>query len=138
MAETVGIDRGEIPDLTRAPASLLEALEAHVAQAEGRQYQPGSTFQQVQVCFRLLKESLLFQLQYQAAQQTVNQFSVQGGFQGQQATAAAALNEAEKQRLVKQEEEVLRQYEEQRRRAGGAGPSGLLVFLEILFFIHFF
>ena len=27
VAEKVGIDKGEIPDLTRAPASLLEALE---------------------------------------------------------------------------------------------------------------
>lgn len=35
VAETVGIERGEIPDLTRAPASLLEALEAHLYQLEG-------------------------------------------------------------------------------------------------------
>lgn len=35
VAETVGIDRGEIPDLTRAPASLLEALEAHLIHLEG-------------------------------------------------------------------------------------------------------
>lgn len=35
VAESVGIDRGEIPDLTRAPASLLEALEAHLIHLEG-------------------------------------------------------------------------------------------------------
>lgn len=35
VAETVGIERGEIPDLTRAPASLLEALEAHLFHLEG-------------------------------------------------------------------------------------------------------
>lgn len=35
-AEAVGIDKGEIPDLTRAPSSLLEALEAHCLQLEGK------------------------------------------------------------------------------------------------------
>ncbi|KRY34538.1 Phosphatidylinositol-binding clathrin assembly protein unc-11 [Trichinella spiralis] len=31
VAENVGIDRGEIPDLARAPSSLLDALEVHLA-----------------------------------------------------------------------------------------------------------
>lgn len=35
VAENVGIDKGEIPDLTRAPSSLLDALEAHLAALEG-------------------------------------------------------------------------------------------------------
>lgn len=43
VAESVGIDRGEIPDLTRAPNSLLEALEAHLAALEGTK--PGSRVQ---------------------------------------------------------------------------------------------
>ena len=34
-AEAVGIDRGDIPDLTRAPSSLLDALEAHCLSLEG-------------------------------------------------------------------------------------------------------
>lgn len=42
MAETVGIDRGEIPDLTRAPASLLEALEAHLVHLEGGKMPPNT------------------------------------------------------------------------------------------------
>ncbi|XP_046646800.1 phosphatidylinositol-binding clathrin assembly protein LAP-like isoform X3 [Daphnia pulicaria] len=36
VAENVGIDKGDIPDLTRAPSSLLEALEAHLATLEGK------------------------------------------------------------------------------------------------------
>nr|XP_018914654.1 PREDICTED: phosphatidylinositol-binding clathrin assembly protein LAP isoform X1 [Bemisia tabaci] len=40
VAECVGIDKGEIPDLTKAPSSLLDALEQHVACLEGRK---GST-----------------------------------------------------------------------------------------------
>lgn len=34
-AENVGIDKGEIPDLTKAPSSLLEALEQHLHSMEG-------------------------------------------------------------------------------------------------------
>ncbi|MCP9259913.1 hypothetical protein DINM_003120 [Dirofilaria immitis] len=40
VAESVGIDRTEIPDLTRAPASLLEALEAHLVYLEGGRVPP--------------------------------------------------------------------------------------------------
>ncbi|KAL3189444.1 hypothetical protein MRX96_002753 [Rhipicephalus microplus] len=36
VAETVGIDKGDIPDLTKAPSSLLDALEQHLAALEGR------------------------------------------------------------------------------------------------------
>ncbi|XP_069749099.1 phosphatidylinositol-binding clathrin assembly protein-like isoform X1 [Narcine bancroftii] len=35
-AEQVGIDQGDIPDLTQAPNSLLEALEQHLASLEGK------------------------------------------------------------------------------------------------------
>jgi hypothetical protein len=34
VAESVGIDKGDIPDLAKAPASLLEALEQHLASLE--------------------------------------------------------------------------------------------------------
>merc|ERR1719323_1704126 len=40
VAEKFGIDKAEIPDLARAPSSLLEALEGHLANLEGRK--PGS------------------------------------------------------------------------------------------------
>ncbi|CAG7728171.1 unnamed protein product [Allacma fusca] len=36
VAEAVGIDKGEIPDLTKAPSSLLDALEQHLASLEGK------------------------------------------------------------------------------------------------------
>ncbi|XP_069175811.1 phosphatidylinositol-binding clathrin assembly protein LAP isoform X18 [Procambarus clarkii] len=36
VAESVGIDKGDIPDLTKAPSSLLDALEAHLASLEGK------------------------------------------------------------------------------------------------------
>ncbi|XP_077868551.1 phosphatidylinositol-binding clathrin assembly protein LAP-like isoform X1 [Saccoglossus kowalevskii] len=36
VAEQVGIDKGEIPDLAKAPSSLLDALEQHLASLEGK------------------------------------------------------------------------------------------------------
>ncbi|XP_019499037.1 PREDICTED: phosphatidylinositol-binding clathrin assembly protein isoform X14 [Hipposideros armiger] len=36
VAEQVGIDRGDIPDLSQAPSSLLDALEQHLASLEGK------------------------------------------------------------------------------------------------------
>uniref|UniRef100_UPI00358E6957 phosphatidylinositol-binding clathrin assembly protein-like isoform X11 n=1 Tax=Myxine glutinosa TaxID=7769 RepID=UPI00358E6957 len=36
VAECVGIDKGDIPDLTQAPSSLLDALEQHLASLEGK------------------------------------------------------------------------------------------------------
>lgn len=36
VAENVGIDKGDIPDLTKAPSSLLDALEQHLAAVEGK------------------------------------------------------------------------------------------------------
>lgn len=36
VAEQVGIDKGDIPDLTKAPSSLLDALEQHIASLDGK------------------------------------------------------------------------------------------------------
>uniref|UniRef100_A0A6I8SQC6 Clathrin coat assembly protein AP180 n=1 Tax=Xenopus tropicalis TaxID=8364 RepID=A0A6I8SQC6_XENTR len=36
VAEQVGIDKGDIPDLTQAPSSLLETLEQHLNTLEGK------------------------------------------------------------------------------------------------------
>ncbi|CAB0006329.1 unnamed protein product [Nesidiocoris tenuis] len=43
VAENVGIDKGEIPDLTKAPSSLLEALEQHLAALEGKKGSAANT-----------------------------------------------------------------------------------------------
>lgn len=76
VAESVGIDRGEIPDLTRAPASLLEALEAHLIHLEGGRAPPPT--QQVDF-FAFSRYFYLFK--FQSAQHQVNNFSISGGFQ---------------------------------------------------------
>ncbi|XP_037925045.1 phosphatidylinositol-binding clathrin assembly protein LAP isoform X10 [Hermetia illucens] len=43
VAENVGIDKGDIPDLTKAPSSLLEALEQHLATLEGKKGSAANT-----------------------------------------------------------------------------------------------
>ena len=41
VAEDVGIDKGDIPDLTKAPGSLLTALENHLQSLEkGKAFKP--------------------------------------------------------------------------------------------------
>ena len=42
VAEQVGIDKGDIPDLTKAPNSLLDALEQHLAHLEGKKTDTGA------------------------------------------------------------------------------------------------
>ena len=42
VADQVGVDKGDIPDLTKAPNSLLDALEQHLAHLEGKRPEGGS------------------------------------------------------------------------------------------------
>ena len=45
VAEDVGIDKGDIPDLTQAPGSLLTALENHLQSLEkGKAFKPPSKY----------------------------------------------------------------------------------------------
>uniref|UniRef100_A0A0N4ZEV8 ENTH domain-containing protein n=1 Tax=Parastrongyloides trichosuri TaxID=131310 RepID=A0A0N4ZEV8_PARTI len=94
IAESVGIDRGEIPDLTRAPASLLEALETHVYHLEGGRGPPPTSIQQ-----------------------TVNQSLTQASMANNlnQNSAGFVYDEIAKQKYLEEERERLRQFEEQRR-----------------------
>lgn len=41
--QNIGIDKGDIPDLTKAPSSLLDALEQHLASVEGKKGSTSST-----------------------------------------------------------------------------------------------
>lgn len=43
VAENVGIDKGDLPDLTKAPSSLLDALEQHLATLEGKKGSAANT-----------------------------------------------------------------------------------------------
>ncbi|CCD66410.1 Phosphatidylinositol-binding clathrin assembly protein unc-11 [Caenorhabditis elegans] len=96
VAESVGIDRGEIPDLTRAPASLLEALEAHLIHLEGGKAPP-PTQQHV----------------------APHQFTTGFAFSQQ---PQPALGDAERQRYIELEQERLRQFEDQKKSINSANP----------------
>lgn len=43
LQQNIGIDKGDIPDLTKAPSSLLDALEGHLATLEGRKGSAANT-----------------------------------------------------------------------------------------------
>ncbi|CAG9533570.1 unnamed protein product [Cercopithifilaria johnstoni] len=100
VAESVGIDRTEIPDLTRAPASLLEALEAHLVYLEGGR-----------------APSAVHHEQFTAAMaQSTPLFS---------SAQAGVIDDSAKQKYLEEEKERLRLFEEQRKRQAAAGSSGI-------------
>uniref|UniRef100_A0A7E4VAG4 ENTH domain-containing protein n=1 Tax=Panagrellus redivivus TaxID=6233 RepID=A0A7E4VAG4_PANRE len=100
VAESVGIDRGEIPDLTRAPASLVDALEAHLHHLEGGKGPVPSASQQF-VTRQLAQE-----------QPTSNLSNMSSG-----------IDERERQKYIEEEKERLRQYELQRQsQLAATGP----------------
>jgi hypothetical protein len=101
VAESVGIDRGEIPDLTRAPASLIEALEAHLHHLEGGKGPAPSASQQI----------VTQQLQHH--HQPTNNLS----------NMSSGIDEAARQRYIEEEKERLRQYEEQRQKQFNQGSQ---------------
>uniref|UniRef100_A0A914WRA3 ENTH domain-containing protein n=1 Tax=Plectus sambesii TaxID=2011161 RepID=A0A914WRA3_9BILA len=101
VAESVGIDRGEIPDLARAPASLLEALEAHVIQLEGGRPPPPSQP-------RTVSPSALHQLSSMTDRSAVD---------------ATAIDDSVKNKYLEEEKERLRMYEEQRKRELNSGGN---------------
>ncbi|KAE9554068.1 hypothetical protein FO519_002710 [Halicephalobus sp. NKZ332] len=97
VAESVGVDRGEIPDLTRAPASLIEALETHLYHLEGGKGPLPSSSQQ------------FVTQQLQQAQQPSNIFN----------PVTANIDPSMRQRYLEEEKERLRLYEEQRQQQMG-------------------
>uniref|UniRef100_A0A9J2P1P7 ENTH domain-containing protein n=1 Tax=Ascaris lumbricoides TaxID=6252 RepID=A0A9J2P1P7_ASCLU len=101
VAETVGIDRGEIPDLTRAPASLLEALEAHLVHLEGGKM-PASTNHSEQFAAAMGQTSSLFSSDRQTT----------------------AIEDAAKQKYLEEEKERLRAFEEQRKKQAMGNTRG--------------
>ncbi|EJD74512.1 ANTH domain-containing protein [Loa loa] len=100
VAESVGIDRTEIPDLTRAPASLLEALEAHLVYLEGGR--APLTVHHDQFTAAMAQSAPLFS-------------SAQTG----------VIDDSAKQKYLEEEKERLRLFEEQRKRQAVAGSSGI-------------
>lgn len=67
--QNVGIDKGDIPDLTKAPSSLLDALEQHLASVEGKKGSAASTPTQsakyVAMNFNIYSQSVKYHQHFQ-------------------------------------------------------------------------
>lgn len=92
VAENVGIDKGDIPDLTKAPSSLLEALEQHLAALEGKKSAAGTP---TQASRNDVKSGV------NSFSTTSNAFS---------AVSGADLEESLKKQALAEEEAILNQY----------------------------
>ncbi|XP_022241164.1 phosphatidylinositol-binding clathrin assembly protein-like isoform X2 [Limulus polyphemus] len=60
VAENIGIDKGDIPDLTKAPSSLLDSLEQHLATLEGKKATPSTTTAGIGLTTNLQKAIITF------------------------------------------------------------------------------
>uniref|UniRef100_A0A3Q3MIH5 Phosphatidylinositol-binding clathrin assembly protein n=1 Tax=Mastacembelus armatus TaxID=205130 RepID=A0A3Q3MIH5_9TELE len=67
VAEQVGIDRGDIPDLSQAPSSLLEALEQHLASLEGKKVKDSTAASSVNLSFSWMSFTKVDEREKQAA-----------------------------------------------------------------------
>ncbi|CAH1228308.1 PICALM [Branchiostoma lanceolatum] len=99
-AEQVGIDKGEIPDLTKAPASLLDALEQHLQSMEGKK---GKS-----------ERPANLQTSLNAMTATGSSFDAAAIQNNSSTTILTTVNEAEKQKFLEEENKRLNALKEQR------------------------
>ncbi|XP_011498208.1 PREDICTED: phosphatidylinositol-binding clathrin assembly protein LAP isoform X9 [Ceratosolen solmsi marchali] len=100
VAENVGIDKGELPDLTKAPSSLLDALEQHLASLEGRKGSAANT----------------------PTQSASTAFGTAASNQRLENTGNGHIDEALRQQALAEEEAVMNQYKAKVQSPTG-GPS---------------
>ncbi|CAB0039827.1 unnamed protein product [Trichogramma brassicae] len=100
VAENVGIDKGDIPDLTKAPSSLLDALEQHLASLEGRKGSLANT----------------------PTQSASTAFGTAASNQRLESTGNGHIDEALRQQVLAEEEAAMNQYKAKVQSPTG-GPS---------------
>lgn len=110
VAENVGIDKGEIPDLTKAPSSLLDALEQHLATLEGKK--AVSTPTQAAVT-----------QQRSDVKTGVNALSSTSSAFGTAAQQADVVDESIAKQIVAEEEAILNQYKAKLQSPVSGGSS---------------
>ncbi|XP_044734602.1 phosphatidylinositol-binding clathrin assembly protein LAP-like isoform X2 [Chrysoperla carnea] len=106
VAENVGIDKGDIPDLTKAPSSLLDALEQHLLSIEGKKstLSNGTAVHQAATNAKNVKSAVTMLSSTSTAFGTAATNSEAEGF-GQ-----SVIDEQLRQRALAEEEAVLNQY----------------------------
>ncbi|XP_055699068.1 phosphatidylinositol-binding clathrin assembly protein LAP isoform X28 [Phlebotomus papatasi] len=116
VAENMGIDKGELPDLTKAPSSLLDALEGHLAFLEGKKGSAANTPTQTASNQKNVKSGV------SALSSTSSSFG----------TAAASarfdnhtngIDEALKAQALAEEEAAMNQYKSKVSSPGGTNSS---------------
>ncbi|XP_023245804.1 phosphatidylinositol-binding clathrin assembly protein LAP isoform X12 [Copidosoma floridanum] len=104
VAENVGIDKGDIPDLTKAPSSLLDALEQHLASLEGRKGSAANTPTQSASNRTNVKSGV------SALSSTSTAFGTAVSNQRLDSTGNGHIDDAVRQQVLAEEEAVLNQY----------------------------
>ncbi|XP_074114916.1 phosphatidylinositol-binding clathrin assembly protein lap isoform X9 [Cotesia typhae] len=116
VAENVGIDKGDIPDLTKAPSSLLDALEQHLASLEGKKGSAASTPTQSANNRTNVKTGV------SALSSTSTAFGTAANNTNLDQSGSGQIDEALRQQALAEEEAVLNQYKAKIQSPSGA-PS---------------
>lgn len=106
VAENIGIDKGDIPDLTKAPNSLLDALEGHLASLEGNTPTQASNQKNIKSGVSALSS-------------TSNAF-------GSAVTNTTQIDESLKQQAVAEEEAAMNQFKAKVQSPTGASTNPFL------------
>ncbi|KYN21966.1 Phosphatidylinositol-binding clathrin assembly protein LAP [Trachymyrmex cornetzi] len=104
VAENVGIDKGDIPDLTKAPSSLLDALEQHLASLEGKKGSAANTPTQSASNRTNVKSGV------SALSSTSNAFGTAASNARLEQTGNGHIDEALRQQALAEEEAAMNQY----------------------------
>ncbi|KAK0168758.1 hypothetical protein PV327_002528 [Microctonus hyperodae] len=114
VAENVGIDKGDIPDLTKAPSSLLDALEQHLASLEGKKGSAANTPTQSASNRTNVKSGV------SALSSTSTAFGTAASNARLDQTGNGHIDEALRQQALAEEEAAMNQY-----KAKVQSPTGL-------------
>ncbi|XP_015122638.1 phosphatidylinositol-binding clathrin assembly protein unc-11 isoform X4 [Diachasma alloeum] len=117
VAENVGIDKGDIPDLTKAPSSLLDALEQHLASLEGKKGSAANTPTQSASSNRTNVKSGV-----SALSSTSTAFGTAASNARLDQTGNGHIDEALRQQALAEEEAAMNQYKAKVQSPSG-GPS---------------
>ncbi|XP_046435376.1 phosphatidylinositol-binding clathrin assembly protein LAP isoform X13 [Neodiprion virginianus] len=116
VAENVGIDKGDIPDLTKAPSSLLDALEQHLASLEGKKGSAANTPTQTASHRTNVKSGV------SALSSTSMAFGTAASNARLDQTGNGHIDEALRQQALAEEEAAMNQYKAKVQSPSG-GPS---------------
>ncbi|XP_025155422.1 phosphatidylinositol-binding clathrin assembly protein unc-11 isoform X4 [Harpegnathos saltator] len=116
VAENVGIDKGDIPDLTKAPSSLLDALEQHLASLEGKKGSAANTPTQSASNRTNVKSGV------SALSSTSTAFGTAASNARLDQTGNGHIDEALRQQALAEEEAAMNQYKAKVQSPSG-GPS---------------